>query len=95
MNIKSVEGGTVTVKVHRYISSAPNIPPTVTTCYYSKSAGNEIPANKDVQITCVGGRWTWEEYVDPDAQNNAKGSNGGDEKEEPLIPLEEPPEVEK
>ena len=95
VNIKSVEGGTVTVKTHRYIANGPNVPPTVTTCFYSKSAGNEIPANKDVQITCVGNRWTWEEYVDPDALNNAKGANGGNEKVEPIIPLEEPPEVKK
>lgn len=95
VNIKSAEGGTVTVKTHRYRAISPNDPPTVATCYYSKSAGNEIPSNKDVQITCVGNRWTWEEYVDPDALNNAKGSNGANEKEEPLIPLEAPPEVKK
>lgn len=65
VNLKSTNGGTVTVKVHRYILSAPNVAPTVTTCFYSKAAGNVIPANKDVQITCVGNRWTWGEYVNP------------------------------
>lgn len=65
VNLKSAEGGTVTVKVNRYILSAPNVAPTVTTCFYSKAAGNVIPANKDVQITCVGNRWTWGEYVNP------------------------------
>ena len=67
VNLKSAEGGTVTVKVHRYILAAPNVAPTVTTCFYSKAAGNVIPSNKDVQITCVGNRWTWGEYVDPNA----------------------------
>lgn len=92
INIISQEGGTVTVKKNRY-SSQDHALLGSETCFYSKSAGNEIPANKVVQITCVGNRWTWEEYVDPDAQNNAKGSNGGDEKEEPLVPLEEPAEA--
>lgn len=65
VNLKSTNGGTVTVKVHRYILSAPNVAPTVTECFYSKAAGNVIPPNEDVQITCVGNRWTWGGYVNP------------------------------
>ena len=68
IEINPPNGGLVTVKI---IKSDPSTsPPTesYTLAHYSKSAGNSIPANKNVQITCVGKCWTWEEYIDPTSQ---------------------------
>lgn len=68
IEINPPNGGLVTVKI---IKSDPSTSPATesyTLAHYSKSAGNSIPANKNVQITCVGKCWTWEEYIDPTAQ---------------------------
>ena len=93
INIISQEGGTVTVKKNMYLSQTHALLGSET-CFYSRNAGNQIPANTHVQITCVGNRWTWEEYVDPAAlqslQNNAKSSE--EEPEEKPDPVVEPDE---
>lgn len=65
VQLKSLSGGTLTVNILRGIPGS--VTPIATAAWYSKTAGNVLPENKPVQITCVGNCWTWEEYVDPSA----------------------------
>lgn len=68
IEIKAPNGGLVTVKIIKTDPSTTPETESYSIAHYSKSAGNSIPANKNVQITCVGKCWTWEEYIDPTAQ---------------------------
>lgn len=65
VEMRSTYGGILTVTIVRRI---PGQSPTSTiTAFYAKDAGNSLPVDKPVQITCVGTCWTMAEFVDPTA----------------------------
>lgn len=66
VQLKSLFGGTWNIVARYHIPGTSGISSTET-CWYSLDAGNVIPENVPVQITCVGNCWTWAAYVDPTA----------------------------
>lgn len=66
VQLKSRFGGTWNIVARYHIPGTSAVSETVT-CWYSLDAGNVIPENVPVQITCVGNCWTWAVYVDPTA----------------------------
>lgn len=66
VQLKSRFGGTWNIVARYRIPGTSAVSETVT-CWYSLDAGNVIPEDVPVQITCVGNCWTWAVYVDPTA----------------------------
>lgn len=65
VEMRAMYGGILTVSIVRRIPG--QSPTSTTTAFYAKDAGNSLPVDKPVQITCVGTCWTMAEFVDPTA----------------------------
>ena len=78
VQLKSRNGGTWNI-VAKYRVPGTSAVITTETCFYSSDAGNVIPENVPVQITCVGNCWTWAAYVDPTAVQLSSALQGTEE----------------